>query len=495
MNQNMNIYFNELNISSINENIINENKSKNFDDIYKQIDKISYLISKIEQIHFDIKKLFGVNIENLLSEIHQNLKNIDDKKYNNEKALKDMIEIIKHNIEEIESICFIFEENKNNFFDKNKNIDKEKIILEEQFFLLDEKKNIDDNKYLINNNIKTENLSIQNNNSSLLLTKNISGKYDSSNLYKEREEDLIENNSQTFKVLYKNVHKIIYIYDDYDIYDLYFDLKVVGLSENESYNGFCLHFNKDSIIEIQKLSTNEKDSEFFFNNNYFEVKLKLYNLQTAKIHLIYKKSKDLNQLSLAQKEQRKFYRVEKYGLSKYIAGQIAKISLILKCNFDIIDFTNYFLVRNKKNLNEIEYIWGGVVPNEGKNTDIFFSKIKANWLFHNSINYNFNNSNNSSKYLILYSPIRFIGGNNKIIRINASSKQTKNIKLNEESREYIIKYNNINEKEVAFIIEGELRNRCKGEWIFDLTDEEIEKIFQKKINYVNFSWKILQEKS
>ena len=146
--------------------------------------------------------------------------------------------------------------------------------------------------------------------------------------------------------------------------------------------------------------------------------------------------------------------------------------MILKGNFDIIDFKNYFLLRNKKNLNEIEYTWGGVVPNEGKKTNIIFSKIKANWLFNISINFN---SNNSIKKTILYSPILFIGGNNEIIRINTSSKQTKNIKLNEESREYIIKYENINEKKGEFIIEGELRNRCKGEWIIDLTDEEIEK--------------------
>ena len=266
MIQNMNIYFNELNISSINENenIINETKSKNFDDIYLQIDKISYLISKIEQIHFDIKKLFGVNIENLLSEIQQKLKNIDNKKYNNEEKLKDMIEIIKHNIEEIENIIFIFEENKNNFFNKNKNIEKEKNILGEAFILLDEQKNIDDNKCFINNNIKTENLSIQNNNSSLLLAKNISGKFDSGKLYIEREEDLIENNSQEFKVLIKNVHKICYIYDDYVNNDLYFDLKVVGLPENKSYNSFCHHLDKDSIYEIQKLTINEKESEIFF---------------------------------------------------------------------------------------------------------------------------------------------------------------------------------------------------------------------------------------
>ena len=83
-------------------------------------------------------------------------------------------------------------------------------------------------------------------------------------------------------------------------------------------------------------------------------------------------------------------------------------------------------------------------------------------------------------------------GNNEIIKINASSKQTKKITLNDKSRKYIVKYKNNNEKNGEFIIEGELRNRCKGDWIIDLTDEEIEKIFLKKINYVNFNSKILQ---
>ena len=48
-------------------------------------------------------------------------------------------------------------------------------------------------------------------------------------------------------------------------------------------------------------------------------------------------------------------------------------------------------MRNKKNLSEIEYTWGGVVPNEGKKTRIFLSKIQANWLFHISITFNSNN--------------------------------------------------------------------------------------------------------
>ena len=130
-------------------------------------------------------------------------------------------------------------------------------------------------------------------------------------------------------------------------------------------------------------------------------------------------------------------------MGKDLAGQIAKLSLILKGNFDIVSFDNYFLVRNKKNLSEIEYIWGGVVPNEGKKTRIFVSKIQENWFFHISITFN---SNNYIKDTILYSPIQFVGGNNEIIKINASTKQTKNIILNDESRTYIVKYKNINEK-------------------------------------------------
>jgi len=53
-------------------------------------------------------------------------------------------------------------------------------------------------------------------------------------------------------------------------------------------------------------------------------------------------------------------------------------------------------------------------------------------------------------------------------------------------------------KKVEFTIEGELRNRCKGEWIVDLTDEEIEKnipVEDKlcKFQLENFARKIIKE--
>lgn len=53
---------------------------------------------------------------------------------------------------------------------------------------------------------------------------------------------------------------------------------------------------------------------------------------------------------------------------------MAKFILILKGSLDIVNFDNYFLIRNKKNKKEVEYAWGGKVPNEGKMTFITFSK-------------------------------------------------------------------------------------------------------------------------
>ena len=161
-----------------------------------------------------------------------------------------MIDNIKHRIEEIENICFIFEENKNNFIDKNKIIEKEINILSEEFILIDEQKDINDNEWLNNNNIKAEKLNAQTGNSSLFITKNISGKYDSRNLFKEGKEDLIENNTQKSKLLFKNWHQICYIYDDYDLHDIYYDVKVVGLPENEHTKVQQYYFDTSSIIEI-----------------------------------------------------------------------------------------------------------------------------------------------------------------------------------------------------------------------------------------------------
>ena len=68
----------------------------------------------------------------------------------------------------------------------------------------------------------------------------------------------------------------------------------------------------------------------------------------------------------------------------------------------------------------------------------------------------------------------FEGGNNEIKKINYFSHQTDKIEIKKDKKEYEVNYININEYFGEFIVEGELVNRCKGEWLCDITDEKIE---------------------
>jgi len=108
-------------------------------------------------------------------------------------------------------------------------------------------------------------------------------------------------------------------------------------------------------------------------------------------------------------EERNIYRYESYGLNKSLAGQKAKFSLILKGNFDIVNFDEYFFIRNNKNTKEVEYIWGGRVPYEGRKTQVMLSKKEALWSFNFSLKIQ---ANQRIKDTMLYVPIEFIGGNN-----------------------------------------------------------------------------------
>ena len=124
----MNIFNERLEVSIINENQINIKDDKNLDEIYNQIKVISSSITELDKIIFEVNNIFGTNIENLLNEIQGNLINIDNKKYKNEEDLKKFLNCIGNRIDEIQNICFIFEENKQNFFEKNKILEKQMVI-------------------------------------------------------------------------------------------------------------------------------------------------------------------------------------------------------------------------------------------------------------------------------------------------------------------------------------------------------------------------------
>ena len=251
----------------------------------------------------------------------------------------------------------------------------------------------------------------------------------------------------------------------------------VGLDTNQYYNSYSHGFYTDTAFEIQSLYVNGIQSKFIKEEYSIEFDINLHNLEKAKIHIIYKESKDLKKLSKGEIEQRKVYRQNYYGVGKSLEGQMAKFILILKGSFDIVNFNEYFLIRNENNKKEIEYVWGGRVPKEGKRVLITFCKRQAIWSFFTSSKIC---SENEIKETTYYHPIEFIGGNNEIINIKASSPQSTKIMINEQKRQYNAKYINTSYKEAEFIIEGKLINKCKGEWKVDISDEEIEKKMPKE---------------
>jgi hypothetical protein len=490
--QYINIFNEKINISVINSVMVNNDNSK-LNEINDQIDKVSVILIDLNEIIYNIKNNFTKNIENLLTEIKNNLDDLDKNENQYENNFNSIRDQTKLKINQIEKIFNDFDKNKNNFTSKNRNAKEEmkklKNLHKELAKQFKNKKEM--NKSIINSINNNQNQNIQNNNinqnnndirpkrnideSFLFAIKDQRSKldmYKTTNLFKENEQDLVEMYIDESELLRKNYHEICYMYDDYEIYDIYYELKAVGLGEYQVFRNCTHSFGYSNKIQMQKFLINEKPSKYKMLNYGVEFDINLKNLESLKIHMIYKSTKDLSKLSKGEKEERNIYRYQYYGISSAFAGQMAKLSLILKGSFDIVNFDDYFLIRNTNNLNEVEYIWGGKVPEEGKTTTLMLSKKEATWSFCFSTKFHSNKCFRNTKF---YLPIEFIGGNNEIININPHSPQSSNLIMDEENRQYIVEYINTNYRKAEFLLKGELKNKCKGEWFIDLTEEQIEK--------------------
>ena len=282
------------------------------------------------------------------------------------------------------------------------------------------------------------------------------------------EENINYENYQKQDLLRKNWNEICYVYDDYDIHDINYELKAVGLPENVYYSKASNGFTLDRIIEIIEFEIDGKKSEYNYKDYSLEFTINLKNLESNKIHLKYKESK--SKLTSGEIKERKFYRSDYYGISKNLKGQIAKFTLIIKCDLEVINFEDEFFVKT----NEKEYTWGGEVPLEGKRTVVKISKSKAKFNF-NYIQKVESIDRKPLKNTKLNIPLCFEGGNNDIKKITYSCKQTDKVEYNEDKRQYEIKFININKNFGEFEMKGELVNHCKGEWFCNFTNEQIEK--------------------
>ena len=473
----------KLNIS-INNKILNNNKSK-IKEIKLLVDKNSVILFELENIIKENKDNSGQSIENLLINIQNDINDLNLNDNKNEANFENKCEEINKKINSIKDIFNNFEINKNKFDKKNINVEKgiKELKNEHNQLIEQEKKNIINNKK--NNDAKNKNKNINNNNNNnnankrkkiieqsfLYNVKNANKKldlYKTVNLFKNDENEL-DNNIEFSELIKKNYHEICYIYDEYDIHDIYYTLKAVGLPDNESFLESNLLLDNDDEIEILEFTLDDIPSNYSKeNSNYITFNINLYNLDSIKVHIIYKEKKDLSN---------KLHFWKYYGLNSNFAGINCKYSLILKCNYDIIDFDEFFLIRNINNQEEVEYIWGGVIPNNGKRVKITFSKKEAIWSFEQKFKFNFEGNIKNAQIFI---PVEFVGGNNEIINITPSSPQTKNITLDEKNKQYIIKFINIKSKVAEIIIKGKLKNKCKGGWNINLTDKEVEKLMPEE---------------
>ena len=473
----------KLNIS-INNKILNNNKSK-IKEIKTLVDKNSVILLELDNIIKENKDNSGQSIENLLINIQNDINDLNLNDNKNEANFENKCEEINKKINSIKDIFNNFEINKNKFDKKNINVEKgiKELKNEHNQLIEQEKKNIINNKKNTDTKNKNKNINNNNNNNNankrkkiieqsfLYNVKNANKKldlYKTVNLFKNDENEL-DNNIEFSELKKKNYHEICYIYDEYDTHDIYYTLKAVGLPDNECFLESNLLLDNDDEIEILEFTLDDIPSNYSKeNSNYITFNINLYNLDSIKVHIIYKEKKDLSN---------KLHFWKYYGLNSNFAGINTKYSLILKCNYDIIDFDEFFLIRNINNQEEVEYIWGGVIPNNGKRVKITFSKKEAIWSFEQKFKFNFEGNIKNAQIFI---PVEFVGGNNEIINITPSSPQTKNITLDEKNKQYIIKFINIKSKVAEIIIKGKLKNKCKGGWNINLTDKEVEKLMPEE---------------
>jgi len=207
---------------------------------------LSIRMNSIENKIEDLKKLLD-KLKGHLSDIHKNRNNIDSKIKSLNKSLEKLMNDYKEGKKKINEAILkaIRKKGKNIFQSINKSIRKEKTDE-------DDKKNeeICDDIAEKENDDDDDDYNIQM--GTTLIKINDFGKkidlYKTTALFYNKNETK-ENDSKEPKLLKKNWNEVCYIYDDYDIHDINFEIKAVGLSPLSSFNscsnGFPLGKNRN----------------------------------------------------------------------------------------------------------------------------------------------------------------------------------------------------------------------------------------------------------
>ena len=474
-----------LNISLSNQkyfgNLLSKEESNELsNDIENISNKIHEMELIIEKQKIEFKNLES-NFKAIQEQFNENKKNTQNSQVNQNHKFSIDHRSIKRQMEQTEEIIKKLNENKEHYDQKQKEIEYDISIIQSKTdkkvtgIKTKRKKTLTSLYYKKSNNYSlTEiNDSFFDKGSMLLGIRN----------FKEAKKILnsiyLSNNDETKntyeeKLILKNWYETCYINDEFDTHYIYYDLKAVGLNNDMDFTSASLSFDLDNNIEINHFEIDGKPAKFDFYNNYMRFNIKLKNLESKKIHIIYKESPIYEKLTESQKVLKNIYRRKIYGLPERLVGQKGKYILVNVSSFEIINFEDEFFIKNATSGN-IEYQWQGKIPENGKKTLIRLSKKEARINFHEK--YTLKTIDDS---FINKSSIKIIRaywyGNNTIIKYGCRSDQYPDIKLDENKNIIKVQYIDTKSQLGEFIIKGELINRCKGEWLIKLTDEEIDNL-------------------
>jgi len=515
MNSRINALKQQLRISVVGEMDFNfgKNININVNQLKKEMESILYLINEVNNNLYTIKNSSLKRGENILREIETNLSKINNNKNLKLKFLSKGMDIIENKINSLKQLNQMLQKSLLDANEKGKIIEKKIYYLDTNIekymnFYQEGKKKIKEAIHetirkngknifgSINKSLNDEAMDENDQKNyqmwdaieeeddydedmtevkTLIKVKDFRKQIDlfRSSILFNNKNDAKENRAKNPKILSKNWNEVCYIYDDYDVHDINFEIKAVGLQPYSFFDSNSQNFYIGKDIKIIDFEINGKKAKFYFDDYCLDYDINLYNLQTAKIHLKYKERPKFDTNSQDNKDFYNFYRMEYYGLGESLKGQMGKFRIILRGSFEIVKFEDDFFVRNENNKKEKEYIWGGRVPLDGKMTSVTLSKREATFDIYSNIQITSRSGN--IRNTTLYIPMEYIGGNNEIINMNYSSPQTKNIYVDENNRRYEIYYKDTGYREGNFILKAEIKNRCYGSWNVDLTDEIIKK--------------------
>ena len=513
---NYRVFLSELNyqISSIKDqanitssDIKNDKDEKN--DSLNDLEEITNKINEFQNVLENQKTLLK-NLENNFKMIQEQFDDINLKFQNKEKVNNELIankiNTLDKQLEENQQLLTKLEENKRLSEEKKIDIENELKKMQE---ITDKKiteiktKNIETfQKIYIKKSNSSDSTNSKYLNSSMLFTiKNFTNvKNELKTTYLFRESANKKNEYELPLLLMKKWHEICYIKNDYDIHDITYELKAVGLPAFMNFNASSFIFEPDISINILLFEIDGKQAIYKFEKHFIYFNINLKNLESNKIHIRYKESPKNEKMTEEEKKFRNLYRIKEYGLLERLVGQLigqkAKYILKNESDLEIVNFDNEFLIKTNDN----EYQWGGIVPNGGKVTKVRMSKKEG--IVHIYEKQKITTIDNTLiKNSNLKIPLGYIDGNNEIIKNEYDCNPKGQINLsknNKNERIYDVYFKNINSYTAEFKLEKELKNKCKTTWVINLTNEEIDSLIPNdfKTNKALFNKKaneIIQE--